>query len=430
MRGKTPIVARRHSHRKALVARARYRGERRATTTSILCGFLVLASACADRAPTAEHPVIDLPVADLTLQGREFSRVRSVAELGDGRVLMTDAIENSLYVADLRTGEVRTEGRAGEGPGEYGRVGYLYPLGGDSTVFVGEPPRMLLLVGDRIVRTLDPVSPRLGMGDTGGPPWGVDRTGRVLGVAGFAFQPRSGWSRTHADSLHILLSTGSIFDAAPSEPDTIARAGGQGRWGLVKHSQVVVMGGQEVTMNSTLESPLASEGQGWLFPDGWVAVAHPEPYRVDWRSPGGEWLRGVPLPVALADATLEEQCLAISLRSEGECDPDRYAGWPDQVPAFTMVVDGGWNTPGGIALLPGPHGLLLIRRTPTTLARETRYDVVDRSGSLRGAILMPEGATIVGSGRSSLYVVQRDRMDLLTLSRHPWPTELGEQRLN
>lgn len=430
MRSETPMLPSRHSHPKPLFARARYRAERQATTTTILCGFLVLTSACADQAPTAEPPVIDLPVADLTLQGREFSRVRSVAELGDGRVLVTDVIENSLYVADLRTHEVRTEGRTGEGPGEYGRVGYLYPLGGDSTVFVGEPPRLLLLVGDRIVRTLDPVSPRLGMGDTGEPPWGVDRTGRVLGVAGFAFQPRSGWSRTHADSLHILLSFGSIFDAAPSEPDTIARVGGQGRWGLARVARVAQMGGEEVTMHSTLASPLASEGQGWLFPDGWVALAHPEPYRVDWRSPGGEWLRGAPLPVALADATLEEQCLAISGRSEAECDPDRYAGWPDQVPAFTMVVDGGWNTPGGIALLPGPHGLLLIRRTPTTLARETRYDVVDRTGALRGAILMPEGATIVGSGRSSLYVVQKDQMDLLTLSRHPWPAELGEQRLD
>ena len=427
MRNDTPILPRRRSRQRALVPRARYRGERHATNTSFLCGFLVLASACAVQAPTVEPPVIDLPLADLTLQGRDFSRVRSVVELGDGRVLVTDAIENSLYVVDLQTGEVRTEGSAGEGPGEYGRVGYLYPLGGDSTVFVGEPPRMLLLVGDRIVRTLDLVYPRLGMGGTGEPPWGVERTGRVLGVAGFAFQQRSGWSRTHADSLYILLSTGSIFDASASEPDTIARVGGQGRWGLVSYPQVVVIGGQEVTVSSTLESPLASEGQGWLFPDGWVALAHPEPYRVDWRSPGGEWLRGVPLPVALADATLEEQCLAISRRSEGECDPDRYAGWPDQVPPFTMVVDGGWNTPGGIALLPGPHGLLLIRRTPTTLAQETRYDVVDRNGALLGAILMPEGATIVGSGRSSLYVVQKDQMDLLTLSRHPWPTELGEQ---
>lgn len=391
----------------------------------VTSGLLLLA-ACTDAAPVAEPPVIDLPPADLTLQGRDFSRVRSVVELADGRVLLTDAIENSLYVIDLQTGESRTEGRAGEGPGEYWHVDHLYPLGGDSTLFVGEPPRLLLLVGDRIVQGLEPVYPRLGMGRTGETPWGVDRTGRVLGVAGFAFQPRSGWSRTHADSLYILLSTGSVFDTAPSEPDTIARVGGQGRWGLVRVSSVAQMGGREVTMNSTLESPLASEGQGWLFADGWVALAHPDPYRVDWLSPGGEWTRGDPLPATRPEVTREEQCLAISRRSGAECDPDLYAGWPSRVPPFTMVVDQGWNTPGGTALHPGPHGLLLIRRTPTTAAPEMRYDVVDRTGTLRGAIRMPAGATIVGFGVESLYVVQKDEMDLLTLSRHPWPAELGD----
>lgn len=394
---------------------------------SVLCGVMVLAAACADEPRLAgPPPVIDLPPADMTLQGRDFSRMLSVVELEDGRVLATDQIENSIYVVDLQTGEVRTEGRSGEGPGEYGRVGYLYPLGGDSTVFVGEPPRLLLLAGDRIVDGLDPVYPRLGMGSTGEPHWGVDRTGRVLGVEGFAFQPRSGWSRTHADSLHILLSTGSIFDDGTSQPDTIARVGGQGRWGIERVSTVAQMGGREVTMNSTLTSPLASEGQAWLFRDGWVALAHPDPYRVEWLTPAGEWVRGAPLPVTPTDVTLEEQCLAISRRApDADCDPERYPDWPGQVPPFGMVLDRGWISPGGTALQPGPHGLLLIRRTPTTEAPETRYDVVDRSGTLRGAIVMPDGATVVGFGRASLYVVQKDAMDLLTLSRHPWPAQFG-----
>ena len=137
---------------------------RHAATTSSICGFLALTAACADEAPSAAPAVIDLPPADLTLQGHDFSRVLSVVELEDGRVLVTDQIENSISVVDLQSGEVRTEGSTGEGPGEYGRVGHLYPLGGDSTLFVGEPPRPLLLAGDRIVQGLDPVYPRLGMG--------------------------------------------------------------------------------------------------------------------------------------------------------------------------------------------------------------------------------------------------------------------------
>ena len=408
------------------VTRSRAPG-RRLPTASVLGGVLALATACADEPGVAgPPPVIDLPPADATLQGRDFSRVLSVVELEDGTVLATDQIENSIYVIDLQSGDVRTEGSSGEGPGEYGRVGHLYPLGGDSTLLVAEPPRLLFLAGDRITQTLEPVFPRLGMGGTGEPPWGVDRSGRVLGVEGFAFQPRSGWSRTHADSLLIMLSTGSVFDEGTSEPDTIARVGGQGRWGVEHVSTVAQMGGREVTMNSTLTGPLASEGQAWLFPDGWVALAHPDPYRVDWLTPGGEWVRGDTLPVTPTDVTPEEQCLAIGrLVPDAQCDPDRYPDWPGQVPPFTMVVDRGWVTPGGTALQPGPHGLLLIRRTPTTEAPHTRYDVVDRSGALRGAILMPEGGTIVGFGRESLYVVQKDEMDLLALSRHPWQVQLG-----
>ena len=351
----------------------------------------------------------------------------AVVELADGRVLVTDRIENSIYVVDLESGDVRTEGTSGEGPGEYGAVGHLYPLGGDTTLLIGQPPRPLLLAGDRIVETLDPVSPRLGVGGLGELPWGVDRSGRVLGVEGFAFQPGSGWSRTHADSLQILLSTGSIFDGGTSKPDTIARVGGQGRWGVEQVATVTQMGGREVTMNSMLTSPLASEGQAWLFPDGWVALAHPDPYRVDWMAPDGDWRRGAPLPATLPDVSPEEQCLAIRRRApNAECDPGRYPGWPAQVPPFTMVVDRGWVTPGGTALVPGPDGLLLIRRTPTSAAPATRYDVVDRRGRLRGAIRMPEGSTIVGHGASALYVVQKDAMDLQTLSRHPWPAELGD----
>ena len=404
----------------------RHANNRQLPTPSLLCGILALTSACTDEAPAEPPPVIDLPPAAATLQKHDFSRVLSVVELEDGSVLLTDGIENALHVIDLQSGEVRTEGSSGEGPGEYGRVGHLYPLGSDSTALVGQPPRILLLAGDRIVQTLDPVYPRLGMGGTGEPPWGVDRSGRVLGVEGFAFQPRSGWSRTHADSLLVMLSTGSVFDEGTSEPDTIARVGGQGRWGVEHVSTVSQMGGREVTMNSTLTSPLASEGQAWLFADGWVALAHPDPYRVDWLTPGGEWVRGDTLPVTPAAVTPEEQCLAIGrLVPDAQCDPDRYPDWPGQVPPFTMGVDRGWVTPGGTALQPGPHGLLLIRRTPTTVAPETRYDVVDRSGALRGAILMPDGATIVGFGPASLYVVQKDEMDLLTLSRHPWPVQFG-----
>ncbi len=57
-----------------------------------------------------------------------------------------------------------------------------------------------------------------------------------------------------------------------------------------------------------------------------------------------------------------------------------------------------------------------------------RYDVIDRTGSLRGTIRLPENLTIVGSGSSSVYVVTKDDPDGLTLSRHPWPDHYGARQ--
>ncbi|MDE2876849.1 MAG: hypothetical protein OXU69_01530 [Gemmatimonadota bacterium] len=94
-------------------------------------------------------------------------------------------------------------------------------------------------------------------------------------------------------------------------------------------------------------------------------------------------------------------------------DPDLYR------------VDWRRIAPNGIALRPAPDGMLLINRTRSADHPENRYDMVDRTGALRGTILVGPNQTIVGAGRASLYVTEKDDMDLLTLSRHPWPGALS-----
>ena len=129
-----------------------------------------------------------------------------------------------------------------------------------------------------------------------------------------------------------------------------------------------------------------------------------------------------PVPV-----TSQEKCFAAT----GDRNPDacgepniaRFMSavpWPEHIPPFVMAR---WDrtTPGGIALQPGPNGLLLIQRTRMADAPGKNYDVVDRTGSLRGTLRLPEDQTVVGWGSSSLYVVTKDDVDLLTLSRHAWP---------
>ena len=154
---------------------------------------------------------------------------------------------------------------------------------------------------------------------------------------------------------------------------------------------------------------------------------------MDWRRPDGEWVRGAALPFDGVPATDWQKCFAATGdRNRDACDSPGLARYvdlpsPDHVPPFVMA----WHdrtTPGGIAVQPAPGGMLLIQRTPMADAPGRRSDVIDRTGSLRGTIRLPENLTIVGSGSSSVYVVTKDDPDGLTLSRHPWPDHYGARQ--
>ena len=422
--------------------RAERQALRWSSTVSWGWGFPLLAAACsapdATREQTREPVSIDLPPAELTFTEQQFTKIRyPVRELEDGRLLVSDIGENSLYVVDFQSGRVAKVGTIGEGPGEYQWPGHLFALGGDSTLFTANDAsgghRWLIMVGDSFVETTNPPEPIFRrLYGTGEELLGVDRSGRVLGLEGFAFRPEvSGISHADADSLRFLLTPGSVFGAegrtSAGEFDTIAEVGGRSRLGVKINRDEMIFEGQRMHTNSRTKSPLASEGEAWLFPDGWIAVAHPDPYRVDWRRPDGRWIRGAPLSFTPVKVDEGEKCFAAARRGSDACDLDRYPGWPENVPAFQMDTDP-WRRigPNGIVLRAAPNGMLLINRTASAAFQENRFDVVDRSGGLRGTIRVPDDRTIVGSGRSSLYVVEKDDMDLLTLSRHPWPDELGD----
>ncbi|MDE2875999.1 MAG: hypothetical protein OXU69_15805 [Gemmatimonadota bacterium] len=271
------------------------------------CALVVLGAANSPSPSPQELPVIDLPTAEAVFRGKQFSWIQSVRELSDGRLVVSDPIERSLYVLDFRSDAVSSIGTIGDGPGEYQWPGHLYALGGDSTLFVdGAAHKWFLMVGDRIVQNLDsrtgaaaPILHRIGSAFLG-----TDQSGRVLGVEGFAHKPGAPtYSTTQADSVRFLLSGGGVLGSNSSAGtdgnrfDTIAELGGQGLAGVLVE--------QGLTPYQRI-SQLATDGQAWLFRDGWIAVAHPEPYRVDWRRPDGQWIRGAPLPFTPVEVTHEE----------------------------------------------------------------------------------------------------------------------------
>lgn len=239
-------------------------------------GCVLVALACSRAVAAQDPPFIEIPQASATLATRQFSMVQAVRELADGRLLVSDRIEKSVYVVDLRSGDLRSIGRVGDGPDEYREPGFLYPLAGDSTLLTDPSThRMFLLVGDSLVRTL--VASPLAELVPGSLPegyWGADRFGRVLTAEGFSYDPQViPMSRVYADSVRLMLTTASVLGVEPIRLDTIAEIPGQGRWGVERNDL-----GISALMYHT--SPLADEGQAWLFRDGWIALVYPNPYRV------------------------------------------------------------------------------------------------------------------------------------------------------
>lgn len=342
-------------------------------------------------------PELPLGPADVVLEER-FSRVVAVRELSRGRVLVADRQERFLYAVDLSSTEVTILGRHGDGPGEYQNPGLLFPLAGDTTLFTDFSTRRWFVVdGDHIIRTIGghrPAPDRFGPNLSGG-----DASGRVLGVEGI------GVERLLADSVRVVVADGWIEGELRGET-VLGHLPGPGRLGR----RVTVTTTERGRFASDRRSPLATEGQAWMFSDGWIALAWDEPYRVDWRTPGGEWVRGDPLPMQHVAVTHEEQCHAIHNLGLEECDLEVLPDWPERIPPFLLD-----------ALIPAPNGSLFIRRTSSISSPTPRYDVVDRTGTLIGTLRLGEGERIVGSGAESVYVVETGALGLQTLRRHPWP---------
>ena len=65
-----------------------------------------------------------------------FSSVSGLRQLDDGRLVVSDRLEQAVRFLDLTDGSMEDIGRVGGGPGEYQMPTGLFPLPGDSTMLV------------------------------------------------------------------------------------------------------------------------------------------------------------------------------------------------------------------------------------------------------------------------------------------------------
>ena len=364
--------------------------------TAVALSATALAAAVAfQQAPRT----IALRPADATL-GEPLTSIYSIRELADGRVLVSDnSVETRLVVADLAANRVRMIGNIGAGPGEYRRAGRLWELSADSTLLIDAPERgrrWLLLRGDSIVKTLPPDLPE--WQTVGADIRGADARGLLLGIRGAGADQLSGELSRERD-VAILGQRGS------TRKDTIAHLRGIER---------------RVTQAGTKDRPMwivhglmgSGTDQVLLYPDGWIAIARQEPYRIEWRRPDGFNVRGPDITWEAPRSTDREKQAALErLRKRyGPDAKDPGAPWAERLAPFRSN-----------ALIAAPDGNLLVLRSQWSQAINTNYDLFDRTGSRIGTLAMHDSERVVGFGPRSVYVVSTDGDGFQHLRRHPWP---------
>ncbi len=350
-----------------------------------------------------QPPIIDTRTTSTMLPG-EFTRVSSVRELRDGRLLVVDRGEGTLFLAD-RQREPRALGLPkGDGPLEYRRAFNIFALGGDSSLLVdGQISRWLLFKGPRPIRTF--VWESGSVQSLSANICGASTSGLLVGVSGFGERkptdPRLRMPSAPRDADSIRIIRGSLHS---SRLDTLATV--RGGWGGGVDRVNWVNGRAQGGI--TLPNPGTVEEQACMSVDGYTAVARSHPYRVEWIAPNGARTQGPPLAYERIRFTEAEKRAAISGDYPGSIlerfSSDEYPPWPEEAPPFVRH-----------ALVPLPDGRVAIRRWASVNDAVIRYDIVDRRGQRASTLLVRKNERLVGAGRSGFYIVTIDEDDVQRL---------------
>lgn len=355
-----------------------------------------------------------------------FTRIGSVRELRDGRVILADRREQSLMLLDWRSQGMQPIGRRGAGPREFELPDALVAVPGDST-WVWDAMNFRWLVLDPVARpvlTLTAVETSSamnrgeflgadGVGDiylrtevqgTGNPLAGSSGRGAVLRLS------RVSWRLDTIATLRV--PAGRLKGARPL---------GNGNIRLIDNR------------------PLAAEDMAAVAGDGRVAVIRVPEYRVEWHRSGEAPRAGPPLPHEPIPVTAAERRAFIA----GQTVPGRILVSGGRVPAAGPTVS---RLPQAKALPPGaldadadalpwprhlppvqagarvaPDGILWVPRSrPHTVDRRL-YDLVDDRGRVVKQVELPPRTRMLGFGARHMYLVRTDADDLDYLQRVAYP---------
>lgn len=337
--------------------------------------------------------------------GTVFSTISALVELADGRVLIHDAIERTLGVADLRSGAFDQVARQGAGPLEYRTVASLVRVPGDS-ILLWDPAnaRTLLLTPDgrpveaRVVR--DARGRPIAFG--GNAPREVDATGTWY--VGF----RQVTSPDQTALVRITPATG-------------------------RHDTLMVFATPRLRPRRASAGVVQALAPGFpprdawgVFPDGRVLLIHGATYTPEVVRPDGARSRApvIPFPrLAVTEADRAAHLRATAAELERML---RREGGPGAVrPRVEAVAPDTWQTEQAPVLSDvirvDSRGRAWVHALDREALAGDRYDLLDASGTRVGAVRLPKGVRLVGMGRGVLYGAREDEDGLVHLLRYPLP---------
>ncbi|MBX3132026.1 MAG: hypothetical protein KF689_01405 [Gemmatimonadaceae bacterium] len=363
----------------------------------------------ADPARAQEPPPRPLPaVADEHPDG--VSSVAGLAELPDGRVLVSDAREGMLRLFSFDDASLREVASHGRGPREYLSAGGLYRQRNGEVWLLDALQRRYLVLSSRgdARRTLPfAAPPTLGVSmRAGGDPHRVDGRGQEYERA------RPGARGAPQDSAVLLRRRGA-------RTDTVA-------WLRNPEMTTINALGASIT---TLQRFSPSDGFA-VAEDGSVAVVRADPYGVEWREAAGRIQRGPVLATALLPVTAADRDsaeLASREAMQGAALPRITETLPD---GTTRDVDLRSLAPSVPSATHKPafdvrrvyvdrDGRLWVGRQMPHGA-PTVYDVFDTAGVRIDRVQLAPGYRLVGFGVGRVYVARSDEDGLLFLGRVPY----------
>lgn len=345
---------------------------------------------------------------------RELSSISGFLELPDGRVLVSDGIDETLLRIDLRTMKTDTISRTGSGPGEYKGPDLLYGLPGGGVLLV-DLGNARLSFFDAALKYKE--SSPMARGDPASGltlvmPDGVDAQGGIY----FRSMMRRGG--TPGDSGAVVR-----WDRAKEKYDTVAKL-------KLADVKTRTSGGPNNRNVSMQPVPYSPEDVWAVAPDGRIAIARAADYRLEWRSPAGATVRGPAVswkPVPIRDAEKREYAadlrngISVSVTSEngrmsmrmgrgGRRDAD------DQIPDLEWPA----GKPAFRAVRIAPDGNAWVERSVAAGAPR-EYDVFGPDGKVRGKVVLPAGRRLVGFGKGALYLREVTVDELQFLEKYKLP---------